>query len=997
MASRIFAIGSLVLLTAMAASSTTSTSAFNGLKRTATPGTARLYAIGTRSAQQSQSATDSKLDSVLADLSRHAGLARPGHVLEDLHSLSPAARFTQSPAPGTPLVLVDAVTRGSPQQLKSALVALGLQRPAVYSNDVGGWLPVDQIETAAARAEVDSIRAALPRKRASVATQGDYAQASSVLRTDYPTLTGTGITVGIISDSFNCYAVYAEPGSGVPVSGYEGYAFNGFTADYATDVSTSALPSGVNVLEEANCLDYGAPTQPPLTDEGRAMLQVVHAVAPGASLAFYTGFESEADFASGIGALATAGAKIIGDDLGYFDEPFFEDGIVAQAIDAVEAQGVAYFSAAGNDGYTPSYQNTAPAFPTLQSSGNNANQYLLNFDTTGATTTTALPITVPPIPPGDFLAVVVEWDQPYLTGCTATATSSCTGATSQIDVCITGGTGSDTITNYDGTATTCTGLNAIGTDPYQIMVIGNPANAKGNTQQQNLNIVVGLANGSTKPGRIIVSVEDDGLGSTINQFVNSSGPTIQGHPAAAGAAAVGAAFYFDTPRCGTTPAQLEAFSSQGGAPILFNGATGVRLATPVVRQKPDFVGPDGVNTTFLGFTLASDSPPFPSTGLLSTTITACQNNPSYPNFFGTSAATPHAASIGALMLQANSGATPTEIYQALRASALPMASVSPNQQSGFGFIQATTALAVPAMSLAAPTVALRGSTTLTWSTINATSCTASGAWSGALAANGTQTVTLTTSGPSTYTLTCVNAAGVSASNSVTLTDVVPAEPTLTISAPSINLGDSATIAWVSPTAASCTASGSWSGLLPTSGSQVVTPSAGGTDTYSITCANAIGPSPVNSVTLTVNAPPAAPTLTLAATSVEVGSSTTITWSSINATSCTASGNWSGTLASSGSRTITPSAAGTETFSLSCSNSVGSSTASSATLTVTAAPSSGGGGALDGIALWGLAGLSAAQWLRTRRRHITLLLSPFRANSLRRKSFRFLVLRSKLKL
>ncbi len=772
--SRFFAIGSLALLTAMAASSAISTSAFNGLKRTATPGSARLYAVGTRSAEQSQSATDSKMDSVLADLSRHASRARPDHLLADLHSLSPAARFTKAAATGTPLVLVDAVTRGDPQQLKTALVALGLQRPAVYSNDVGGWLPVNQIESAVARAEVDSIRAAMPHKRAAVATQGDYAQASSVVRADYPTLTGTGITVGMISDSFNCYAVYAEPGSGVPVSGYEGYAFNGFTADYATDVSTSALPSGVNVMEEADCLDYGAPTQPPLTDEGRAMLQIVHAVAPGASLAFYTGYQSEADFASGIGTLAAAGAKIIGDDLGYFDEPFFEDGMVAQAIDAVEAKGVAYFSAAGNDGRTPSYENTAPAFPTLQSSGNNANEYLLNFDTTGATTTTALPITVPPVPPGDFFAVVVEWDQPYVTGCKATATTSCTGASSQLDVCITGGTGSDTITNYDGTATSCTGLNKVGTDPYQIMIIGNPANATGNTQQQNLNIVVGLANGSTPPGRIIVSVEDDGLGSTINEFTNSSGPTIQGHPGAAGAAAVGAAFYFDTPQCGTTPAQLEPYSSEGGAPVLFNGATGARLATPIVRQKPDFVAPDGVNTTFLGFTLASDSPPYPSTGLLSTSITECQNNPKYPNFFGTSAATPHAASIGALMLQANGALTPADIYSALRTSALPMSGTTPNYNSGYGFIQANTALALvppgpPALSLAAASVTVGGSTTLTWSSINATSCTASGSWSGAQAASGSKTITPTAAGTETFSLTCSNSVGTSTASTATLT------------------------------------------------------------------------------------------------------------------------------------------------------------------------------------------------------------------------------------
>src|SRR5208283_4787191 len=145
-----------------------------------------------------------------------------------------------------------------------------------------------------------------------------------------------------------------------------------------------------------------------------------------------------------------------------------------------------------------------------------------------------------------------------------------------------------------------------------------------NTAQQSLNIIVGLAanaNGTAVPGRILVSVEDDGLGSTIDAFW-SGGPTIQGHPGAAGAAAVGAASYFDTPRCGTSPATIEPYSSAGGAPILFS-TTGARLATQIVRQKPDFVGPDGVNNTFLGFTLASYSPPYPSNGLLTTTISEC--------------------------------------------------------------------------------------------------------------------------------------------------------------------------------------------------------------------------------------------------------------------------------------------------------------------------------------------------------------------------------------
>ncbi len=292
----------------------------------------------------------------------------------------------QTSANSTPLVLVDAVTRGDPQQLKAALVGLGLQRASVYANDVGGWLPVTQLEAATAREEVHSIRAAMPRARAgAVTSQGDYAQRSDVIRPTYSTLTGTGVTVGVLSDSYNCYAVFAA--DGVKASGADGYASNGFLTSAATDISTGDLPSSVNVLEEATCMQTvtqytGYPSQLPYGDEGRAMLHIVHDVAPGASLAFYTATNSEADFANGIAALAAAGATVISDDIGYFDEPFYQDGIVAQAIDTVEATGVAYFSAAGNEGDV-SYENTAPSFATLSTTGPTSDEFLLNFDTSG--------------------------------------------------------------------------------------------------------------------------------------------------------------------------------------------------------------------------------------------------------------------------------------------------------------------------------------------------------------------------------------------------------------------------------------------------------------------------------------------------------------------------------------------------------------------------------------------------------------------------------------
>ena len=764
MASRFFSIAAVGVLTAVSAVSAVGP-AQPMLHRPNAAGRSMLHISGGRSLQQRQSA-GSKFDAALADISRHLNRVRADRALTDLHALNPAARFIQPADSSTPLVSIDAVTRGDPQELKAALVALGLQHPAVYSNSVGGWLPVNQLDAATALAELHSIRAAMPRTRSgAVTSQGDFVQHSDVVRSANA-LTGAGVTVGVLSDSYDCYAQYAA--SGLPAGGNAGYANNGFLATAATDVSTGDLPANVNVLQDADCPNYGAPLQLPFGDEGRAMLQIVHDVAPGAGLAFYTAESaSETGFATGITTLAApvsaggAGAKIIVDDVGYFDEPFFQDGVVAQAVDAVAAQGVAYFSSAGNNG-TMAYDNNAPTFATA-GTGLNAGEHLLNFAPPGGTVTTTLPVTIPPMAPGEFVAIVLEWDQPYMSGAPNSG-----GSKNQLDLCLIGVSGDDDIDDGNLDPATCSGANAVGADPVQVMIVDNPANAAGNSSTETLNIVVGLAGGAI-PGRIKVVVEDDGLGSTINTFATHSG-TLQGHPGAAGAAAVGAAFFANTPACGVTTATLESYSSAGGDPILFD-VNGVRLTTPVVRQKPDFVGPDGGNNTFLGFQLANGGPTDNST------VAGCANNASFPNFFGTSAAAPHLAGIAALFLQANPSVTPTQIISAMQSTALPMSGTTPNFSSGFGFVQADMAAgAIPAVVPAAPvltlnpaTVMVGGTSTLTWSAANTTGCTASGSWSGAMAASGTQTITATAAGTDTYTLVCANVAGTSSATSAILT------------------------------------------------------------------------------------------------------------------------------------------------------------------------------------------------------------------------------------
>jgi hypothetical protein len=662
------------------------------LQATAGSSTLRVFS-GRSSAQRARGATD-KLDATLASLLQHLPRVRSQQALADLHALNPAVRYKLARTSGEPLVLIDAVTRGDAGQLVRALEQLGLEHTSAYRNDVGGWLPLSQLQSAAARPEVHSLRAAMMRTRAGLVTsQGDFAQGSAALRTANSGLDGSGVTVGVLSDSFNCYAVYEQAGSGVPASGLNGFAPSGFLATAADDESSGDLPASVAVLEEADCLDYGAPDQLPFTDEGRALLQIVHDVAPGAALAFYTGDDSEADFANGIGKLASAGAKVEADDLGYFDEPFFQDGLIAQAIDSVEASGVAYFSAAGNDG-SVSYDNTAPVFPVPSTSAPHAGEDLLNFDTTGATTTTALSVSVPPLFPGEFFGLVLEWDQPYVTGSPDSG-----GASSRLDLCVSGTT--DLVLDLDGNAVSCTGLNAGGSDPVQVLIIGNPADAGGNSAAETISVSIGLEPASPVPGRIKLALDGDGAALAIDaSFVPASVPTLQGHPSATGALAVGASAFWETPRCGVAPAVLNSYSSRGGEPILFD-AGGTRLTTPEIRVKPDVVDADGVNTTFFGDTLNSQQLTDPST------VASCANDASYPNFFGTSAATPHAAGAAALFLQYNPGITPSDIYQALRNSADAMASTVPNDDSGYGFVRADQALS----QLPAPTTSSSSSGT----------------------------------------------------------------------------------------------------------------------------------------------------------------------------------------------------------------------------------------------------------------------------------------------
>lgn len=537
-------------------------------------------------------------------------------------------------------IAIDATASGSAAVLLADLQNLGLTDGVAFGRMVSGRLPVSSLVAAA---NLPSLRFARPVQAGTgvgnVDSQGDAAMGTDLLRAAQG-IDGTGVVVGTMSDSYNCLA------------------------GAAADVASNDLPAGVNLVSEGTC--NPGPNQ--LTDEGRAMMQLIHDVAPGAQQAFHTAFNGQADFAQGILDLQAAGADIINDDVFYFAEPMYQDGIIAQAVDQVVNAGVAYFSLAGN------FNRRAYESGFRDSGANGCGGRLHDFDP-GAGVDTAQQVT---IPAGGRVTLSYQWDQPFF------SVSGAPGSANNMDLCL--------LDNTNAVVATGANNNA-GGDPVEVVSFTNPMAATNTTFTIQLSRVAGA-----NPGRMKYMDYRNTIG--INEFATNS-PTLVAHANATNAEAVGAAFYNNTPVFGVNPPVLETFSSAGGTPILFD--TAGAAITPVVRQKPRIVAPDGTNTTFFGNDI-------PNQANNSDTDTS-------PNFFGTSAATPHAAAFAALLLDANPALTPAQIYTQLETTAIDMGPPGFDFDTGFGFIQAQSILgaacaAPPSPGPGAIVVAVAGQLTI---------------------------------------------------------------------------------------------------------------------------------------------------------------------------------------------------------------------------------------------------------------------------------------------
>ena len=136
--------------------------------------------------------------------------------------------------------------------------------------------------------------------------------------------------------------------------------------------------------------------------------------------------------------------------------------------------------------------------------------------------------------------------------------------------------------------------------------------------------------------------------------------------------------------------------------------------------------------------------------------------------------------------------------------------------------------------------------TLTWTSANATSCSASNSWSGSKSTYGSEAYSSMSNGSYTYSISCSNANG-SASDSV-IVNVSQSNlyPTVDLkvngSDSSISLNSPAyyTLSWTSANAQTCYASNYWSGSKNLSGSESQSNIGNGTYTYSISCSNSYG-------------------------------------------------------------------------------------------------------------------------------------------------------------
>jgi subtilisin family serine protease len=450
---------------------------------------------------------------------------------------------------------------------------------------------------------------------------------------------GAGVTVGVLSDSYDTAAEEAFGPGPIPTDAADDVQSNDIPGPAGT---CSGQQMKVNVIEEApqSIADE-------VNDEGRAMLQIVHDVAPHAGLAFATAFSGETAFAQNIEKLAKAGAKVIADDVSYFEEPFFQDGPVANAIAKVTGEGVTYLTAAGNENIiaeghdiasweAPEFRDALTCPTAVETQLLGKGPHCMDFNP-GAGEDNAFGLTVKR---ESELTVDLQWAEPW------------SGVAADLDAYL------------------LAGGQIVATAQRDNVGLGKPVellhweNAKTSSQEVELviNRCAGICNPAANPlaKPRLKFILMGGVTKTQTEVGSEGdvvGPTIYGHAGSDSAIALGAV---PAPAVGGNAP--EAYSSRGPAKHFFGPVSGKTPAAEIPEEtiaKPDVVATDCGATTFFAQFFSGAW-----------------------RFCGTSAAAPHAAGVAALMVQADPAILPTEVLTDLQSSADPVSGGSAAVGSG---------------------------------------------------------------------------------------------------------------------------------------------------------------------------------------------------------------------------------------------------------------------------------------------------------------------------
>ncbi|MEA2169320.1 MAG: hypothetical protein QOF76_2620 [Solirubrobacteraceae bacterium] len=610
-------------------------------------------------------------------------------------------------AEGRVLVDLTAAEGADASKLRSDAEAAGMKVQAVDADrgTIEGFIALDKARALAALPGAGTLAQSLKPSfnTGSVTSQGVAFQRVDRLPSN---INGAGITIAAQSDSYDG-ATTTIPGDPL-------------TIHAADDVRTGDLPGPGNPVNSQPVVVLNDDDSGDGFDEGRAMLQLIHDIAPKSKLCFASADFGLVQFAQNVVDLANkrgpCGADVLVDDVVYYDEPFFSDSVMTDAIDKVSAQGAHYFTSEGNSGDAQGWESGVRLL--------NPKQYVkksgLDFSFVdpalydggvqdmdpGPGTDIAQSFVVGP----DNGIIDLQWDDPVDLDGTKVAdpiistTGELTGPDSEVKIPFTttqaqvgktfqvkadgipSGSTDLILRLYDTDGTTILQEVDTGTSPeqlafkvaragtYTFSVLGfngdtgdftltasevlSPSRVSTDFNAllfdgdgnflgalSDLNPLSGRPSeiSGLGPGDYQLVISRAGTGpvgatrlrdilggdSGFTEYVDPLAVSTFGHSTGRSTIGVGA---FDPFK----PYLPEYFTSVGGdLPILFDSA-GNRYPKPQIRRTPSVSSTDGGNTTFF----VSDT---------------ARDDDTLPNFFGTSAAAPHAAAIGALVLQSAGG------------------------------------------------------------------------------------------------------------------------------------------------------------------------------------------------------------------------------------------------------------------------------------------------------------------------------------------------------